>query len=215
MNIMTKKRTKKQNLREKIAQNQLSAASVNADAPKSTDVANTSVGSNPKVSKEHAREKKIRKSPQIHGLTDDDTECTDTCSPSSSASRYSDTSSRYRSYSSSSSGYNADEDDDDSDDSHEWCIHCKSLIQMPVYEKNAHFHSGRFDMWLCRKCFPVDTADNKTCKCVMHCTACARDVLYNDGCIPFYNTSRGFCDTCSDNIKKVARGSESSLAPAK
>lgn len=140
-------------------------------------------------------------SSRIHGFADEDTECSSRNSRDSESSRRSSDS-----YSDSESDY---ADDDDSDDSHEWCIHCKSLIQMPIYEKHAHFHSGRFDMWLCHKCFPIDMSNEKTCKCVMHCTACGRDVLYTDDCIPFYNTSRGFCDTCSNNLKRVARGNAS------
>lgn len=96
-----------------------------------------------------------------------------------------------------------DDDNSDDDDSHAWCINCKKLIQTPFYESVAHFHSGKLDLWLCAKCFPVNLKDKKSCKCVIHCTLCRRDISYNEDCTPFSNTSRGFCDTCTNKIKSI------------
>lgn len=97
-----------------------------------------------------------------------------------------------------------DDDDSDSDMEHAWCFKCKKLIQSPVYQNHAHFHTSRFDMWLCSNCFPVPQNEPNVCKCILACIICNKDVLYDcDKCIPFQNTSRGFCSTCATKLKDV------------
>lgn len=118
--------------------------------------------------------------------------------------RHEDEESSSRNVSDSSESY--DDDSGSETEETDWCSSCRKLIQGPTYQSHAHFHTSRFDMWICNTCFPVPQNEPNVCKCVLNCAICGTDKLYNDKCIPFTNTSRGFCDTCSSALKSVVMG---------
>lgn len=178
------------------ATNPPSSSSASLSTPSASSLATARIDDK---SKHILKDANIRRRYKKCVVSDDETDSVRRCYPDS------DSDDTVSSCASSESVY-SDDMSSDEDDSHEWCVHCKTLIQTPTYESHAHLHSGRFDMWLCHRCFAVDIKDTKTCKCVMHCAVCAKDILYTDACIAFCNTSRGFCATCSDNIKKIAGG---------
>jgi hypothetical protein len=98
----------------------------------------------------------------------------------------------------------SESDNESENEDNEWCMKCKKLISNPTHQSYAHFHMKHFDMFMCKKCFPIKSSDNHSCKCAIHCVICDTDTLYDcETCLPFSNTSRGYCEKCAGTLKSL------------